>query len=207
MNKNRRIPLLLAVLFCLSAVTFVAVAKYIKDIPFTGNVTFKAELAEKFTLTETQAVRQTDGSYILSGEQVTQNTYILMPGVDVPKDPKITITGKTTVPAYLYVEVCPDLPATDTVTYGIMPHWKALGIKGPHGGDVYVYAYPDGTVIILDGTVKDLTIRILDKDTLYVSDQLDRGTTATMTFYGYLAQQVSAYANATETFTANFPNP
>ena len=41
MNKNRRIALLLAVLFCLSAVTFVAVAKYIKDIPFTGNVTFK----------------------------------------------------------------------------------------------------------------------------------------------------------------------
>lgn len=205
MNKNRRIAFLLAVLFCLSAVTFVAVAKYIKDIPFTGNVTFKADLAETFTLTETQAVRQTDGSYILSGEQVTQNTYILMPGVDVPKDPKITITGKTTVPAYLYVEICPDLPAT--VTYGIMPHWKALGIKGPHGGDVYVYAYPDGTVIILDGTVKDLTIRILDKDTLYVSDQLDRGTTATMTFYGYMAQQVSAYANATETFTANFPNP
>ena len=88
-----------------------------------------------------------------------------------------------------------------TVTYSIVSHWKALGIKGPHGGEVYVYASD------LDGTVKDLTIRILDKDTLYVSDQLDRGTTATMTFYGYMAQQVSAYANATDTFTANFPTP
>ena len=206
MNKNRRIALLLAVLFCLSAVTFVAVAKYIKDIPFTGNVTFKADLVGEFTLTESEAKRNTDGTYSLDTTTSTdKNTYTLMPGVDVPKDPKITIKGKTTVPAYLYVEICPDLPAT--VTYGIMPHWKALGIKGPHGGDVYVYAYPDGTVIILDGTVKDLTIRILDKDTLYVSDQLDRGTTATMTFYGYMAQQVSAYANATETFTANFPTP
>ena len=208
MNKNRRIAFLLAVLFCLSAVTFVAVAKYIKDIPFTGNVTFKADLAETFSLTESEAKRNTDGTYSLdTSKSVESNTYTLMPGVDVPKDPKITIKGKTAVPAYLYVEVLESKNFPATVTYSIVSHWKALGIKGPHGGDDYVYAFPDGTVIILDGTVKDLTIRILDKDTLYVSDQLDRGTTATMTIYGYMAQQVSAYANATETFTANFPTP
>ena len=202
MNKNRRIAFLLAVLFCLSAVTFVAVAKYIKDIPFTGNVTFKADLAETFSLTESEAKPNTDGTYSLDTTTSTdKNTYILMPGVDVPKDPKITIKGKTTVPAYLYVEVLESKNFPATVTYSIVSHWKALGIKGPHGGVVYVYASD------LDGTVKDLTIRIIDKDTLYVSDQLDRGTTATMTFYGYMAQQVSAYANATETFTANFPTP
>ncbi|MBR6553667.1 MAG: hypothetical protein IKT91_03565, partial [Clostridia bacterium] len=121
------------------------------------------------------------------------------------KDPKITIEGKTAVPAYLYVEICPDLPAN--VTYGIMSHWKALGIKGPHGGDVYVYAFPDGTVIILDGTVKDLTIRIIDKDTLTVSDQLDRGTTATMTFYGYMAQQVSGRDEKTAFNNEFMPTP
>ncbi len=195
MNKNRRIAFLLAVLFCLSAVTFVAVAKYIKDVPFTGNVTFKADLVEKFTLTETKAVRQTSGSYILSGEQVTQNTYTLMPGVDVPKNPMVKITGKTAVPAYLYVEVCPDLPAT--VTYKIADHWTDLGITGPHGGDVYVYTS------VLDGTVKDLTLPIIDKEILYVSDTLDRGTTATMTFYGYMAQQVSG-RDEKATFTDEF---
>lgn len=183
MNKKRRIAFLLAVLFCLSAVTFVAVAKYIKDIPFTGNVTFKADLVETFTLTETKAVRQTSGSYILSGEQVTENTYTLMPGVDVPKNPMVKITGKTAVPAYLYVEVCSNLPAT--VTYAIVSHWTDLNITGPHGGDVYVYKS------VLDGTVKDLTLPIIDKEILYVSDTLDRKTTATMTFYGYMAQQVS----------------
>ena len=199
MNKNRRIAFLLAVLFCLSAVTFVAVAKYIKDVPYTGNVTFKADLVETFTLTETKAVRQTSGSYILSGEQVTQNSYILMPGVDVPKNPMVKITGKTAVPAYLYVEVCSNLPAT--VTYAIVSHWTDLNITGPHGGKVYVYTS------VLDGTTENLTLPIIDKEILYVSDTLDRGTTATMTFYGYMAQQVSAYANATETFTANFPAP
>lgn len=207
MNKNRRIAFLLAVLFCLSAVTFVAVAKYIKDVPYTGNVTFKADLAEKFTLTETKAVRQASGSYILSGEQVTQNSYILMPGVDVPKNPMVKIEGKTAVPAYLYVEVCPALPAT--VTYKIAKdYWTDLNITGPHGGKVYVYTSDlDGTVKVLDGTVENLTLPIIDKDTLYVSDKLDRGTTATMTFYGYMAQQVSG-RDEKATFTNEFiPTP
>lgn len=195
MNKNRRIAFLLAVLFCLSAVTFVAVAKYIKDVPYTGNVTFKADLVETFTLTETKAERQTSGSYILSGEEVTQNSYTLMPGVDVPKNPMVKITGKTAVPAYLYVEVCSNLP--DTVTYAIVSHWTDLGITGPHGGKVYVYTS------VLDGTVKDLTLPIIDKEILYVSDTLDRGTTATMTFYGYMAQQVSG-RDEKATFTNEF---
>lgn len=198
MNKNRRIAFLLAVLFCLSAVTFVAVAKYIKDVPYTGNVTFKADLVETFTLTETKAVRQTSGSYILSGEQVTENTYTLMPGVDVPKNPMVKITGKTAVPAYLYVEVCSNLPAT--VTYAIVSHWTDLNITGPHGGDVYVYKS------VLDGTTENLTLPIIDKEILYVSDTLDRKTTATMTFYGYMAQQVSG-RDEKATFTANFPAP
>ena len=142
MNKNRRIAFLLAVLFCLSAVTFVAVAKYIKDVPFTGNVTFTANLAKTFTLTESEAKRKTDGTYSLDTTTSTdENPYTLMPGVDVPKDPKITIKGKTAVPAYLYVEVCSNLPTT--VTYYMATGWTDLGITGPKGGKVYVY----GTVL------------------------------------------------------------
>lgn len=202
MNKNRRIAFLLAVLFCLSAVTFVAVAKYIKDVPFSGNVTFTADLVETFSLTESEATRNTDGTYSLDTDTSTdENPYTLMPGVDVPKDPKITITGKTAVPAYLYVEVLESENFPATVTYSMATGWEALDITGPKGGKVYVY----GTV--LNGTTPDLTIPILENDTLKVSQNLLRGTTATMTFYGYMAQQVSAYANATETFTANFLAP
>ena len=124
-----------------------------------------------------------------------------MPGVDVPKDPKITITGKTAVPAYLYVEVLESENFPATVTYSMAEGWIDLEITGPKGGKVYVY----GTV--LNGTTPNLTIQILENDTLKVSQNLLRGTTATMTFYGYMAQQVSAYANATETFTANFLAP
>ena len=198
MNKKRRIAFLLAVLFCLSAVTFVAVAKYIKDVPFSGNVTFTADLAETFTLTETKAERQTSGSYILSGEQVTQNPYTLMPGVDVPKDPKITITGKTAVPAYLYVEVLESKNFPATVTYSMATGWKDLGITGPNGGKVYVY-----DTVLIDTTDLSDPIYILDGNTLKVSQNLLRGTTATMTFYGYMAQQVSG-RDEKATFTYEF---
>jgi hypothetical protein len=196
MNKNRRIALLLAVLFCLSAVTFVAVAKYIKDIPFTGNVTFKADLVENFTLTETKAERQTNGTYILSGEQVTQNTYILMPGVDVPKDPKITITGKTAVPAYLYVEVLESKNFPDEVTYTMAEGWLPLeGVP-----NVYYYETP------ITGTPAALTISILKNNTLTVSDQLPRGSTGTLSFHAYMAQQ-GKDQDAKTAFTTNFPTP
>lgn len=202
MNKNRRIAFLLAVLFCLSAVTFVAVAKYIKDVPFSGNVTFTADLVETFTLTESEAKRKTDGTYSLdTTTSKAENTYTLMPGVDVPKDPKITIEGKTAVPAYLYVEVLESENFPATVTYSMATGWKDLGITGPNGGKVYVY----GTV--LNGTTPNLTIPILKNDTLKVSQNLLRGTTATMTFYGYMAQQVSG-RDEKATFTDEFiPDP
>ena len=195
MNRNRRIALLFAVLFCFSVVICIAVAKYVMDVPFTGNVTFHADLVETFTLTESKAVKQANGLYVLTGEQVTQNQYILMPGVDVLKNPTVFITGKTSIPAYLYVEVCSDLP--DKVSYTIVNSWTDLGITGPHGGKVYVYSQ------VLDGPVKNYSLPIIYQERLTVSDQLLRGTVATMTFYGYMAQQVSAQ-NETTAFTSNF---
>ena len=197
MNKNRRIALLLAVLFCLSAVTFVAVAKYIKDIPFTGNVTFKADLAETFTLTESEAEPNTDGTYSLNtSKSVESNTYILMPGVDVPKDPKITIEGKTAVPAYLYVEVLESKNFPDEVTYTMAEGWLPLeGVP-----NVYYYETP------ITGTPAALTISILKNNTLTVSDQLPRGSTGTLSFHAYMAQQ-GKDQDAKTAFTTNFPTP
>ncbi len=179
MNKTRRIALLLAVLFCLSAVTFVAVAKYIKDVPFEGQVTFTAALAESLTLTESEAKRNPDGTYSLDTSKPVENySYILMPGVDVPKDPKITITGKTAIPAYLYVEVNSTLP--EGVTYALTGKWTLLE------GHSNVYYYT-GDLPTGDSTVQ---IQILKNNTVYVSDAISRDTAATLTFRAYLFQNV-----------------
>ena len=184
MNKNRRIAFLLAVLFCLSAITFVVVAKYAKDIPFSGTVTFKAHLADNLTLTESQAIRQANGTYTLNtATPVSGNTYVLMPGVDIPKDPKITVYGKTAVPAYLYVEVVISALPAD-ITYAMADGWgKLTGITGPQGGTVYVYN------TLLNGTPNEVTVQILKNNTLTVSQKLSQTATGTVTFYAYLCQQ------------------
>lgn len=182
MNKKRRLALLFAVLFCLSAITFVVVAKYVKDIPFSGTVTFKAHLADNLTLTESRAIRQANGTYTLNtATPVSGNTYVLMPGVDIPKDPKITVYGKTAVPAYLYVEVISTLPAD--VTYAMADGWTVLGTPGPKGGTVYVYN------TLLNGTPNEVTVQILKNNTLTVSQKLSQTATGTVTFYAYLCQQ------------------
>ena len=72
------------------------------------------------TLTSTGAyklaeigVKDTDGSYdglnVSGVEPSRQNLYdYVMPGVNIPKDPKVFITKKSGAPAYLYIEVIED---------------------------------------------------------------------------------------------------
>lgn len=196
MNKNRRIALLLAVLFCLSAVTFVAVAKYIKEIPFTGNVTFQADLVETFTLTESRAEYTENGTYsLVPNTSVAGNTYFLVPGVSIPKDPKIILDGKSAVPAYLYVEVIDKLPAK--AEYTVASSWKDLGITGPEGGKVYVY-----NTVLDDKTELSMPIYILEDNLITVDKELLRGSSGTLNFHAYMAQ-VGSGQNATTAFTAN----
>ena len=197
MNRNRRIALLFAVLFCLSAITFVAMAKYIKNVPTSGNVTFSADLAKTFTLTESQAVYTDNGTYSLVADtSVTENTYILVPGVNIPKDPKITIAGKSAISAYLYVEVITDLPTA--VTYTMEDGWtELLGITGSHGGKLYVY-----NSVLDDKTDLSAPIYILKNNTLNVGKELPQGSSGALNFYAYMVQKGSGQ-DATTAFTTN----
>jgi hypothetical protein len=82
-------------------------AKY-KETVHAGDVavTVNANLASLLEVKEHQAVRGDTGEYSLSsGTEVTSNSYVLMPGVDIPKDPFVRVTGKTEIPAFLYIEI------------------------------------------------------------------------------------------------------
>ena len=195
MNRNRRIALLFAVLFCLSAVAFLVAAKYVRDVPFTGNVTFSVDLVKTFTLTESKAV-YTDGTYTLNtATPVSGNTYVLVPGVSIPKDPKIILEGKSAVPTYLYVEVITDLPTV--VTYAMADGWTELGITGSHGGKLYVY-----NSVLDDKTDLSAPIYILKNNTLNVGKELPQGSSGFLNFYAYMVQKGSGQ-DATTAFTAN----
>lgn len=139
--KKRKFPLSLILIFVLLGVLIgSAAAKYIYSEELTSTVTFSASLAESLLLQEHEAVRQADGSYklntsLLPTDTKKGNTYELLPGLDVPKDPFVTVVNKTPIGAYLYIEVQSSL--NSAITYEIdTDNWTLLNIDGK---DIYVY--------------------------------------------------------------------
>ena len=207
-KRNNFILWLLPLLFLAAVVaawfSFGSYAKYIASAELSGKVTFQASLAEAFRLTEHNALRGADGSYTLGSAEVTNNTYMVMPGVDIPKDPALIVLNKTAVDAYLYAEVLEtDLPAT--VTYSVADTWLPLSISGAHGGTLYVYK----TVLTQDDTER--TYPILADSLLTVSESFDPLGTSdfNLKFYGYMAEKTDdavsvIAANAADAFTENF---
>ena len=169
-------------------------AKYMTSVPLSGTVRFNAELVDNVTLQEHQAVRNVDGSYSLniSADTTNSNTYIVMPGVDIPKDPYFTITDKSSIDAYLYVEIVDNSPVT--VTYNLTDDWTNLNIQGRN---VYVY---NG---VFQGKTQNINILLDNK--VYVSDKYNPVPGGfNLNFYGYMVQEEDG-KEAKDIFTENYP--
>ena len=207
-NKKKYLTIasvLLAVVLIIGLVVGLTSAKYKTEKRLTGDVKFTVKLADKILIQEHKAERQNDGSYVLDMNKIVEEqSYLLMPGVDIPKDPFITVEGKTPIPAYLYVEIVEGSNFPATVTYNVTTDWKLLNltdeegrpIAGPNGGKVYVYnvdVITDKNTVTSDG--KLVEFQILDyvngstTDTLEVSAAIPRGTEATLNFYAYICQK------------------
>lgn len=136
MSFRARFRLLIVLTLLLIALTTFAVGKYITTIEKESTVSFTANLAKDVILQEHLAVRQPDGSYQLGEDVVNGNSYKLIPGLDIKKDPHIIIQDKTPIPAYLYIKVesTLDTPVTYEIDDSI---WYELeGVSG-------VYYYKD----------------------------------------------------------------
>lgn len=175
--------------------------------------TFVAEtnLVSSFKLTEHKAELDTDGSYkelnkteenlLNPGEG---NTYQILPGIDLPKDPTIEISEKTEIPAYLYIEVVGELDP-EVFEYSIDENWMLLeGVTGPNNGAVYSYNNE-----MIDDENAPTTVRIIADDTIKVKSNATEtaleaigSTGVTLKFYGYMAQ--ASNANAQEAFERAF---
>ena len=180
----------------------VVFGKYTTEDRIYGTLEVSNRLATRFALQEHEAVQQENGSYALDSDSlVTTNTYELIPGLTIPKDPYISIENKTTIPAFLYVEVVPD-SISPAVSYSVNTAlWQLLtGVTGPHGGQVYTYYI---------GPVDDQTaglsqIPILTGNSFSIPPLPITGTRECLTFYGYLIEQTSASATAAATFTGSY---
>lgn len=157
-------PTALATLILLTALTGVY-AKYVMDQALTGQASITAKLGE-ITLLEHKATKQNDGSYTLDANNTVQsNTYsVVLPGLDIPKDPYVQITNKSPIPAYVYLVIENDsLPSS--MTYSLESHWT-LVTENPK--KVYVYSDNNGAMKVS----ADITISVLQNNTVYVSQHL-----------------------------------
>lgn len=152
-RQRRRLFLTILVLcVLLTGLCTVAYAKYIYNEQKGGTVTITAQLGT-ITLQESKAVKAADGSYALTDEKVSANAYFLMPGVDVPKDPRVEITKPNNIPVYVYIKMDTNIPADSGVVYQLESCWKPVaGFPG-----VYVYAEAGQAKAVTD----DMQINVL----------------------------------------------
>lgn len=208
--------LLMVAVLLISLAAGAAYAKYVTQEKLEGTVTITANLGT-ITLQEHLAVRQTDGSYVLTNtllpiaddpetdddEAKLGNTYTLLPGLDVPKDPHIVITNKTPIACYVYVEVVSKLDGSaltyevdvyngdaDDAEYNPGGKWiKLSGVIGKNGGTVYVYT---GGTSEAKAVIDDLTVDILENNQVSVSQHLNnegmKKTGLGLSFYASMYQ-------------------
>ncbi|MBQ4533648.1 MAG: hypothetical protein IJA18_00440 [Ruminococcus sp.] len=176
---NRHILLIIGIAVLTGIAIFTASlnAKYVRKVKLKASVEFSSELAQSITLNESKANITDSGKYELdTSEKVTENNYKVMPGVNIPKDPEITITGKTGIPSYLFIKAEEtDIP--DTITYSLCDQWKKLSNKD----NVYVYTKDDF----------NSPIKIIENDILTVSQQYN-GEIFNLDFTAYLYQKIDS---------------
>ena len=210
MSKKKTLLTILAVmLVCCIAVTGTLAVLFAKTSePVVNTFTAAGDgklVTGDFTLKEHIAAKQNDGSYKLTEETtndtVKGNDYYVLPKTNLPKDPHITITGKTNAPAYLYVEVVDGLPAG--MHYNMASCWTRLeGVTGNNGGVIYVYN--NGTPIDENSTGLE-NIAIIAGNTITVDDVpgLAEGQKVSLSFYAYLGQ--ASVGTPSEAYVKCFP--
>lgn len=182
--------------------------------PVTNTFTAGKAVAQgDLKLYEHLAKQNTDGTYSLDKavDTVTSNTYTVMPGVNLPKDPTVEVT-KAEGPYYLFVEVTKGAKVDgDTLKYTVDSS-KWFRLTSITGREVYVYAADGATATILDGKL-DATpvlkaISDTDSNTIQVSTDNTKVAALTtensaLTFQAYACQS-AGFADAAAAFNQCF---
>ena len=154
---------------------------------------------------------ETTGNYELGEGYCYENSYTVVPGMLIPKNPAVSIVGKTETPAYLFFEVVDGLDNTDEIlTYSInTENWLLLeGVTGANGGAVYAYTTDNSTAAIVTADVSATSILTDDQIAVSADATLEQIKAAMegdgLVFYAYLAQ-AGGFESAAEAYTTCFP--
>lgn len=220
-KKNLFLALLAMVLVCAISVTgtmaYLTMTTVEKPVINTFMASGGGKLAESITLLEHVVADEKDGVkdgiYELTTATTENNSYNVLPGTDLPKDPYITIVDKTTAPAYLYVDVVgkADL-ASVGLTFELDDCWKEIEVNGAaNKGTVYVYCNATTKEpVVLNDSGADLSGINIIKDKVIKVDSTNENVKLTdekeLTFYAYLAQASVSFTEGDKTETSSEPD-
>ena len=181
--KLKKMLLLLVVMVLVCSISVTGTMAYLTaqtDV-VTNTFVSASGLVTSLTLDESEAIPDTaTGLYTLNeSERVPGNEYTVLPGTTLKKDPTVHVIGRTTTPAFLYIEVVDT--TGDNLEWKLADGWSICAdAVGPNSGIVYQYT---GTL-----NTGDTDIPIIKDNKVTASDTLDLGTGLTIKFYAYMAQ-------------------
>lgn len=203
-NKKRAILYAALALLLVAAISagFGISAKYRKDVNISGTLKVSSGIAKKISIQEYKAEGNADG-YTLENNKVNENSFIIMPGTSLPRDPFVEITGKTDTPAYIYVEVKNTLP--EAVSFELASDWTKLeGVIGSNGGQVYVLGTAPSTSSVGEGG--NATIHILNNNSITVGSGFEAAEEVyNLNFYLYVIK-AEGEQTAAQAFSAEVSN-
>ena len=163
-----------------------------------------------FSIKEHSVEEDEFGKYTLGTEiTTTGNTYNVVPGVTLPKDPYVQLKRTNSTPAYLFVEVVNE--ASTAFSFEIDDtQWKPLGIAGNNGGDLYVHSIDKTNAVVLEevktatdyNIIKDKEVTVSDAESaeeLGLVDAEGNATNKTIKFFAYICQATVADADGNNT--------
>lgn len=140
------------------------------------------------------------------GGSVTANTYKMIPGVDIPKDPKVTV--KADIDCYVFVEVTETANFDNYMTYAIASGWKLFNTTSGAVTEIAADADLDGTYVLFrevtaaeaaNGVSFDVlagnkvtvpyTVTKAEMDKLYSNGAVITANQPKLTFTAYAIQQ------------------
>ena len=188
--KPRIIALACLLVLAISAAIGGGLAKYTERINTDGpGQTFVAALVDennagKFALTEKLASMEENGDFVTEADEADGNSYFLIPGTVIPKNPQITLTNKTDIPAYLYLKV-EGKAADANVVYAID---SSIWTRVKTEDNALIYTYTKDGIATKLPSGDDVTFGILENDQVVVASLKKLEAGGELAFTGYLIQ-------------------
>lgn len=182
MNKKLTTVLAIVLVVALSvAGTYAYLTAQTKQVTNTFTA---AGLASKFTLDESKATQKTDGSYTLDvNDRVQENTYSVVPKVNLAKDPTVHVTLEKNVGAYVFLAVDNNLGDGLTATIDDT-QWTALNKTYTANGAEWTIYYKQ---LAGSATPAQVDINVLANQQIVVGDTVAENC-GNIVFNAYLTQ-------------------